>query len=826
MEKNGGKFIRYSIILIIILCVLTIALQITTLIMDAVNGGGPSQDEMCAMMPPGMCGPPPNSTGDPNANPGTNGTVSNSTSPSSVASKQQQMMMMYKLFKPTYDSPEYTQIALQYLSSVNFSADPCEDFYQYACGMWPSQHSAPKSTGSWSEYNLVSQKVSEMVEEAIKSTNLTDASEGLKKAKHFYDNCMDILSIEKDQGTKLGNLLHTGIPEDSTLYGFEDGTGKWALIDKAYSNTSSLSLETQIARLKSHFGIDTFFLPYAIQYSLNSEETILWLTPTMLPLGMGMFQHPYYLKPDKKNVRVAYQQLQKDIALLLAADSDFGNVVIKDEDLQGMLNLEIQLANLTYGYSYDVEIQQHRNPRKKIKRDSFFSENDRLWTLKEINDNIPGFNWNDYLQNLVSPDLWDKLSKQNQSLLYVDFPKYYISLIDLLNKSQPRDIRNYAIWRLVKYSIPFMSSKYTEALAKFNAVLQGRTITPPSQSSICLSYIRGNYEMPNLGFATAEAIIKQGYFSESAKAKAVEMVSEVKNGLLDLIKGSTWMDTETKQNAIHKATLMDASIAYPKWILNKTAQKIYYQDLQIPTTSSFISLNLMLRGWAVEKQLSQIGVPLDRSDFPGTPLQTDAWYTESTNSLTAPLGELQPPFFGLNYPDAVNFGGAGAVLGHEMSHGFDKNGADYDAYGNATNWWSNSSKAAFNNHCNCLINQFNKYCYGGIGCVNGNQTIDENVADLAGLKAAYKAYKSQSKPQFRLTKAPMFSSDQLFFLSFASFWCGSETPAAIEQQIQTDVHTPLKYRVIGTVRNMPEFAEAFQCSKNSFMNPTDRCTIW
>jgi membrane metallo-endopeptidase-like protein 1 len=438
-----------------------------------------------------MCGPPPNSTGDPNANPGTNA---------------------------TYDSPEYTQVALQYLSSVNFSANPCEDFYQYACGMWPSQHSIPKSTGSWSEYNLVSQKVSEMVEDAIKSANLTDASEGLIKAKHFYDNCMDILSIEKDQGTKLGKLLHTGIPEDSTLYGFEDGTGKWALIDKDYTNTSSLSLETQIARLKSHFGIDTFFLPYAIQYSLNSEETILWLTPTMLPLGMGMFQQPYYLNPDKKNVRIAYQQLQKDIAQLLAADSGFGNVSIKDEDLHGMLNLEIQLANLTYRYSYDVEIQQHQNPRKKIKRDSFYSENDKLWTLKEINDNIPGFNWNDYLQNLVSPDLWDKLSKQNQSLLYVDFPKYYISLIDLLNKSSPRDIRNYAIWRLVKYSIPFMSSKYTKALAKFNAVLQGQTVTPPSQSSICLSYIRGNYEMPNLGFAIAEAIIKQGYFSESGKA--------------------------------------------------------------------------------------------------------------------------------------------------------------------------------------------------------------------------------------------------------------------------------------------------------------------
>uniref|UniRef100_A0AC34FJG1 Uncharacterized protein n=1 Tax=Panagrolaimus sp. ES5 TaxID=591445 RepID=A0AC34FJG1_9BILA len=631
--------------------------------MNAVDGGGPSQEEMCQTMP-GMCGPP---QGDPT---GANA---------------------------TYDSPEYTQIALQYLSSVNFSADPC---------------------------------------------------------------------------TKLGVLLHSGKPEDSKLYGFENGTGRWALIDPDYTDKSELSIETQIARLKSHFGIDTFFLPYAMQYSLNSAETILWLTPTMLPLGMGMFQQPYYLRPEKRNVRDAYQQLQKEVAELLADDSGFENVTIKEEDLQGMFQLEINIANLTYKYSYDIEIQQHQHRNldaKKVKRDSFFSANEKLWTLKEISDNIPGFNWNDYLKNLVSDELWNKLSKQNQSLINVDFPKYYISLIELLKKTKPRDIRNYGIWRLVKYSLPFMSSKYTQALAKFNAVLQGRTITPPSQASICLSYIRGNYEMPNLGFATAEAIVKQGYFPEAEKARAVEMIAEVKKGLLDLIKASTWMDELTKQNATQKATLMEASVAYPDWILNKTVQQIYYK---------------------------------------------------------APLGELQPPFFGLNYPDAVNFGGAGAVFGHEMSHGFDRNGAHYDSYGNESNWWSNSSQAAFNSHCNCLIQQFNKYCYDGIGCVNGNQTVDENIADLAGLKAAFKAYKKQTKPQFRLTKAPMFSTDQLFFLSFASFWCGTESPASIEQQIQTDAHTPLKYRVIGTVRNMPEFAQAFKCSKNAFMNPTDRCTIW
>uniref|UniRef100_A0AC34QY75 Uncharacterized protein n=1 Tax=Panagrolaimus sp. JU765 TaxID=591449 RepID=A0AC34QY75_9BILA len=493
-----------------------------------------------------------------------------------------------------------------------------------------------------------------------------------------------------------------------------------------------------------------------------------------------------------------------------------------------MLNLEIDLANLTNFYVNDIEIQKPKSAR---------DYNQDLWNLQTIQQKIPGIKWADYLQNLVSDDLWHKISVGNEAVINADSPDYFDSLAQLLQKYRPRDIRNYAIWRLIKYSLPYMSSEYTAALAKFNSVLYGKNVTATPQADVCLSYLKGNYELPNLGFATAEAMLARGYFSVKAKNRAV---------------------------AKSKVKLMDSSIAYPDWILNKTAQQAYYKDLQIPSASfislnlmlrgwavrkqltevavpldrayykdlqipsaSFISLNLMLRGWAVRKQLTEVAVPLDRGAFPGTPMATDAWYTASTNSLTVPLGELQSPFFGLDFPDAVNFGGAGAVVGHECSHGFDENGAMFNAYGNETNWWTDSSKRAFEDHCNCLINQFNHYCYpNNIGCVNGNQTIDENVADLAGIKAAFKAYKKQSTPQYRLAKAPMFSDDQLFFLSFASFWCGKDTDGAIQQQLQTDVHTPKKFRVIGTLRNVPEFSQAFQCSDSSYMNPKEKCSIW
>uniref|UniRef100_A0A1I8AJR9 Neprilysin n=1 Tax=Steinernema glaseri TaxID=37863 RepID=A0A1I8AJR9_9BILA len=705
----------------------------------------------------------------------------------------------------TKSSPEFDRFAASLYSRVNFSVDPCEDFYEYSCGLWPYSNPVPSYLASWTEYTKVSMQVSRDVKDAMENADMTTSSEGVKKAKRFYDECMDVNSTEALKGTKLAKLLHSGFPEDPSLPGLPYGRGKWPIIDTSYGALGTEKWEVKIGQLKKSFGIDTFLLAYALQYDLQSNKTVLWLTGQMLPLGLGLFAFDYYLNPKHKDVMDAYQQMQKEVALLIARDSGFVNVNITQEDLDGMLNVEKQLANLT--------------------RMSLSEQNDALWTMEDLKNNVSStFDWDKFFKNLLDDDSYQKVKAGGDPVVQLNTPKFLKNVIDLINASKDRDLQNYAIWRLVKYSVPYLSSEYTAALKKFNDVYKGNASDETPRADICLSYIKGNFELPNLGFASAEAYSRK-FFSEDMRQNSRDLVVSVKGGLQNLIKAADWMDNQTRANALDKAVKMDMMIAYPDWTMNKTAMKEYYSRLEIPENVSFISLNLMLRSWAVLKNFDDILVPVDRRDFVGSPIRTDAWYTATRNSFTMPIGELQYPFYGYEYPNAMNYGAIGAVAGHEMSHGFDVQGSQFDADGNQHDWWSPESKKEFQKRTQCLIDQFNNYCFKGVGCINGSRTVAENTADLGGLKAAYEAYKAlPAEP--RLAKAPMFSDDQLFFLSFSSFYCGSDNNAATESQLVTNSHSPPKYRVIGTLRNIPEFAKAFSCKKNSYMNPEQRCSVW
>uniref|UniRef100_A0AC35UEE8 Peptidase_M13 domain-containing protein n=1 Tax=Rhabditophanes sp. KR3021 TaxID=114890 RepID=A0AC35UEE8_9BILA len=732
--------------------------------------------------------------------------ASNNSSPGSTNSPQQtQPSVVLK------DDPISNEFATDLLQRINTSVNPCDDFYEFACGNWPTHNVAPNFTSSWSQYDLVSQSVGDMIAKAIKVADITKASQGLSKAIQFYDTCLSDTLAETAKGKVLGALLFDGKAEEGTLNGFTDGHGKWPVIDSTFDDfytAGKYSFESQMGYLKNKFGIDTFVYTYAMGYDYQSNLTIMWTTGSMLPLGLGIFMQDTYL--SNTEAMTAYSTLQQNVANLLARDMGV-KVPAKgfdQDDFKNMLQIEIDLANATY-LDYQGQGQES------------------LWNLDMLSKQIPNFKWTDFLSNLLPDQVWSDI-KKGDAIINLDSTTYMTSVINILKKYRPRDIQNYMIWRLIKYSLPYMSSEYTQALADFNAVLYKKTNQVTPKDKLCLSYIRGNYEMPNLGYATAEAYI-DSYFGDDIRKGAQIMVESVKEGLQDLMIESTWMDLDTKAAAMKKALFMDTFVGYPDWVKNKTAQAIYYEKLHVPAKVTFLSLNLNLRSWAVIKNFEPLGGIVDRLDFHGPPVVTDAWYTATSNSFSIPAGELVKPFYNHGYPDAANYGAAGAVVGHEMSHGFDSNGANYDAYGNINNWWSNSSTVHFDKSLQCLIKQFNGYCYPDIGCINGANTVTENTADLAGIKAAYKAYlikNSEDKTDYRLAKAPQYTMDQIFFLNFASFWCGVSSETSLKMSLFGDVHAPGKYRVIGTLSNVPEFSKAFGCKKGDPMNPENKCSIW
>ncbi|KAI6241990.1 Phosphate-regulating neutral endopeptidase [Aphelenchoides fujianensis] len=696
-------------------------------------------------------------------------------------------------------------LSRELLARVNFSADPCDDFHAFACGHWHLDHPLPADRSSWNAEMLVSEEVGEDILDALRSVDLSAASNGLKITKNFFNKCVDTNETEKQRAVWLGRLLTSGQPEDAQLPGFANGEGKWPLIDATYADPT-VSIEAQIGRLKSEFGIDTFVFTYALQSDSNSSQSIAMITGQMLPLGLGLapIYLDYYLDPDFDYVIKAYSKLQATVARLLAKDSGFGHVEPKAEDLAGMLAVEVAIARLINRTADDYD--------------------EELRTVEQLKAAIPEFNWDEYFGAVFSDQLRSFVS--STPALSVMEPDFIRGLAQLFKETPRRDVQNYVIWRLVLYSLPFLSSDYRAALADFRNVLAGRPLTPATQEATCLAFIRGNYELPNLGFGAAEALIRTK-FNETDHKRATAVAAALRDALGAKINRTDWMDEQTKAEANKKVGLLEALVGYPDFVADIKGMNEYYKDLIAPSNVSFGSLNLAVRGWAARKNFELIGNTTDRLYFLGSPVLTNAWYQQSRNSIVVPLGELHSPAFGGDYPNNVLFGALGGLVGHEISHGFfDPNGAQFDGEGNLRDWWSDDSKKKFKDRQSCLIDQYSSFCYNDDKqeCVNGKRTLSENAADLAGLQLAYLAYEQAGQKE-TLAAAPMFSSDQLFFLSFPIYWCGEQTDAALQRQLTTDGHSPPRFRVNGALRNVPEFAAAFGCPAGSWMNPTERCTF-
>lgn len=289
------------------------------------------------------------------------------------------------------------------------------------------------------------------------------------------------------------------------------------------------------------------------------------------------------------------------------------------------------------------------------------------------------------------------------------------------------------------------------------------------------------------------------------------------------------MDAATRVLAISKAQAITPKIGYPDWIMNDTALTAYYADLTV-TDNHFVN-KVNMHAFDFRNMVSQLGQPVDRTVWDMTPQEVNAYYNPSFNEIVFPAGILQPPFFSLSQPKAINYGGIGAVMGHELTHGFDNSGREYDKYGNMRQWWSPASIAAFNEEAECLAEQYSSYAIevdGQAYHVRGNQTLGENIADNGGLKEAYAAYHAwiaANGPEPMLPGLGL-NNDQLFFVSFAQVWCSAELPMAALLGLRTDPHSPPQFRVQGATSNSEEFAAAFSCPAGSPMVHTPSCVVW
>jgi endothelin-converting enzyme/putative endopeptidase len=537
-------------------------------------------------------------------------------------------------------------------------------------------------------------------------------------------------------------------------------------------------LAAEVARLHST-GTNVFFGFSSGQDFKDSNEVIAQADQG----GLGLPERDYYLKTDAKSAETRQQyvaHVEKMFTLLgesperakAAADT-----VMKIETALAKGSQDIVTRR-------DPQTQYHRMP------------------LADFEKLGPRFDWAKYLAGVSAPAF---------ATLNVVAPDFFKAMDNILAEGNLVSIRDYLTWQYVHTEAHLLSSAFSqENFDFFRRKLTGAKEQQPRWKR-CVAYADGD-----LGEALGKLYVEKT-FPPDAKARTLKMVNALEASLGQDIEKLDWMTPATKVKALEKLHAITNKIGYPDRFRDYSSVKVVRGD----------SVGNSERASAFEfrRQLNKIGQPLDRQEWGMTPPTVNAYYDPQMNNINFPAGILQPPFFDRKLDDAVNFGAIGAVIGHELTHGFDDEGRQFDAHGNLSDWWTPKDADAFSTREQCIIDEYSKFTAVDELKVNGKLTLGENTADNGGLRIAYMALMEVLGNRMP-PKIDGFTAAQRFFLGWGQIWCENDRDEASRLRAQTDPHAPAKTRVNGVVSNLPQFQAAFGCSEGQPMVSTKACRVW
>jgi len=499
--------------------------------------------------------------------------------------------------------------------------------------------------------------------------------------------------------------------------------------------------------------------------------------------GLGLPDRDYYLKEDAKSVELRKQyvaHVQKMYELL----GDLPSTATAEA--QTVMRIETALAK---GSMTRVE---RRDPQKL----------NHKMSMAELEKLSPDFKWEIFFTKVGLPSL---------PLLNVASPGFFKALNEELQKESLADWRTYLRWHYVHRNAAFLSTPFVnENFAFFGKTLQGQEQLKPRWKR-CTEWVDDD-----LGEALGQAYVEK-YFSPEAKQQAQKIVKEIEAAMQQDINGLPWMSDVTKKQALVKLDAMANKIGYPdKWRDYSTLEIIRGDELG----------NVMrARDFEFKRDLNKIGKPVDHGEWDMTPPTVNAYYNPQMNDINFPAGVLQPPAFDPTSDAAPNYGDTGGTVGHELTHGFDDEGRQFDAHGNLRDWWTAADGKEFEQRASCISDQYSKYTIIDDIKINGKLTLGEDVADLGGLLLAYMAWKEDTKNQ-KLEPIEDLTPDQRFFVGYGQSWCGQSRDETKRLRATVDPHSPEKYRTNGVVSNMPQFQQAFHCKAGTPMVNEDRCRVW
>jgi putative endopeptidase len=649
-------------------------------------------------------------------------------------------------------------------SSMDPSVRPADDFFLYANGGWIKRTEIPPEYSRWGSFNELIERNNDALHDIAEKAENTHVDPKLapevQKVGDYYASGMDEKTIE---------AMRTKPLEE-----------EFKNIDAVKDRNDLLK---EIARLHI-MGVNVLFNFGSGQDAKDSAREIAQAVQG----GLGLPDRDYYTKTDEASKKLRDQYVDHVTKMLTLLGEPAATAA---DDAKKILALETKLAEASR-----TRVQL-RDPQKNYNK----------MPLRQLQDLTPDWNWSDYFKDL------DTLAPADVN---VHQPEFFKTADDIFKSTSMDNWKAYLRWHLINSTAAELSNDFVNENFNFNdRILRGTEQIKPRWKRVVAS----------TDGAVGEALGKlyvAFYFPPEAKARALELVSNLKEALADRIKTLDWMDEPTKKEAVKKLAAMGVKIGYPdKWL--------DYSLLRIDR-GPFVLNAIRAEKFEAARDLNKIGKPVDPTEWGMTPPTVNAYYNPNMNEIVFPAGILQPPFFYANADDAVNYGGIGEVIGHEMTHGFDDQGRQFDAVGNLRDWWSPQSAAKFKERAQAIINQFNEYePLPGLH-VNGELTQGENIADLGGVKLAYAALQKalDKNPQARAQKIDGFTPEQRFFLSFATIWKSKQRDEDLKLRLNTDPHSPARYRVDGPLSNLSEFQKAFNVPDGSPMvrAADKRVNIW
>ena len=500
--------------------------------------------------------------------------------------------------------------------------------------------------------------------------------------------------------------------------------------------------------------------------------------------ALGLPDRDYYLKPDQRfeDARTKYLAHVAKMFVLMGTPDDQAKAAADT-----VFRIEKQFAENSLDR---VALRSPKNTDHKME----FAELQKL---------APDFDWEAYYRKLALP----------QGTVNVSQPKFMQELNRQLTATAIADWKAYLKWHLINAAAAWLSSPFVEEDFAFSSTLSGAKEMRPRWKR-CVEITDGL-----LGEALGKKYVEK-YFPPAAKLRMQEMVKNLRAAMGETIQNLDWMSAETKKRALEKLSTFNPKIGYPDIWKD-------YSKVVITRNSLFDNL-VAARRFVVRDNLSRIGKPVDRKLWGMTPPTSDAYYNPLLNEIVFPAGILQPPAFDMTANDAVNYGAIGVVIGHEISHGFDDQGAQFDAQGRLNNWWTEEDLKKFQAKTGCVVDQFEGYFVEPGLHHNGKLVLGESIGDLAGAKIAYRAFQIAQQGKPPLPTIDGFTPDQQFFIAWGQFRGDATRPETARLMIQGDPHPVAKYRVIGPVSNLPEFQQAFHCKVGQPMvrPPEQRCEVW